>query len=159
MGLMAMLEKALNGQDATATVATPATDKPKTPPTVATIATVAVASSLKPKTEPLVLRLVHTDNPNWSTPAWTEQEGELCMERLRQFEAKGIPSFQAEKAACRLVYRDRQDDDRRSCAECASFYGGRCVQGKQPFSGGGIEVLHRCKGFIETNPMNEVQND
>ncbi len=152
MGLMAMLEKVLNGQDATATPATPATDKPKTPRTVATVATVAVASSPNLKAEPPVLRLVHSNNPHWNEPHWTEAEGELCMEqRLHQFEAKGIPSLQAEEVACRLVYRDRQDDDRRSCAECASFYSGRCVQGKQPFGGGSVAVLHRCKSFKKSN--------
>lgn len=125
MGLMAMLEQVLNGQDATATVATPSTHKPKTSATVATVASVAVASSPKPKTERVSLRLVHTATEH------TEQEAALYAERLQSFQGKGIPDSDATAIANRLVMRDSQDDDRRSCAECLSFYagGGHYVMG------------------------------
>ena len=138
MGLMAMLEEVLNGQNATAT---PATHKPKPPLTVATVAGVAVVISPKPKTERANLRLVHTVGEH------TEQEAARYVRRLQSFHDKGIAGHDAAVLANRLVKRDRQLDDRRSCGECASFYGGRCLQHKQPFGGGGIEVLHRCYGF------------
>lgn len=149
MGLMAMLEQVLNGQGATATVATPATHKPITRPTVATVASVAVASSPKPKTERGNLRLVHTANER------TEQEAALYAERLQSFQGKGIPDNDATALANRLVRRDSQDDDRRSCAECLSFYAGNCRQRITPIGETTIHTLHRCNGF----KLNEVNND
>jgi len=142
MGLMAMLEEVLNGRDATVTVATLATVKPKTPPSVARVASVTVASGPKPKIERPTLRLVHTAN--------TEEEAALHARRVQSFQAKGIADHQAATVADSLVKRDRQLDDRRSCAECASFAQGCCLQYRQPFGGGGVEVLHRCHGFKES---------
>jgi len=79
--------------------------------------------------------------------AWTDDEVRLCEGRARLFVSKGVAGSQADLLACRLLWRDRGMDDRRSCAECASFEDGRCQQYRQPFGGGGIEVLHRCMGF------------
>lgn len=149
MGLMAMLEEVLNGEVATATPATPATHKPKTPPTVATVATVAVASSPKPKTVRANLRLLHTAEQR------TEQQAALYAERLQAFQGKGIPDNDAAALANRLVMRDSQDDDRRSCAECLSFYAGNCRQRITPIGETTIHTLHRCNGF----KLNEVNND
>lgn len=139
MGLMAMLEEVLNGQAATAIVATPATHKLKTPPTVATVAEVAVAGSPKPKTERPNLILAYSRQ--------REQEAALCADRLQSFQAKGIPTDDAQALANQLAKRDRQLDDRRSCAECQSFYAGRCKRGLYPIGESTIETLHRCKGF------------
>ena len=86
---------------------------------------------------------------------WSESEVLLCMERTRQFVRRGVPELIADELACRLVERDRQEDTRRSCAECRAFRNGGCVQGKQPVCGGGVEVLHRCKTFIDP----EVKHD
>lgn len=144
-----MLEQVLNGEAATATPATPATHVPKTPPTVATVATVAVASSPKPKTEWANLRLVHTANER------TGQEATLYAERLQSFQGKGIPNHDAAALANRLVMRDSQDDDRRSCAECLSFYAGICRQRITPIGEITIHTLHRCNGF----KLNEANND
>lgn len=135
-----MLEEVLNGQDATATPATPATHNPKTPPTVATVATVAVASAPNRKTECPNLRLVHT--------AHTEQEAALYAKRLQLFHGKGIPTDAAQTLANQLARRDRQLDDRRSCAECANFFAGRCRQRITPIGETTIHTLHRCKGFV-----------
>lgn len=139
MGLMEMLEEALNGQDATATPATPATHKPEIAPTVATIATVAVAGGPNPKMERASLRLAHM--------ARTEQEAARYTARLQSFQGKGIADDAASALADRLIQRDRQADDRRSCAECGSFYAGRCKRHLSPIGESTIHTLHRCKGF------------
>ena len=86
---------------------------------------------------------------------WSQSETLHCMERIRQFVRRGVPEAVADDLACRLVQRDRDQDDRRSCAECRAFRNGACVQGKVPFCGGGVEVLHRCKTFIDP----EVKHD
>lgn len=74
----------------------------------------------------------------------------LSGARAQAFVAKGVPAQQADILASRLMRRDRELDDRRSCAECASFEHGCCLQYRQPFGGGGVEVLHRCAGFKES---------
>ena len=71
------------------------------------------------------------------------------MERTRQFIRRGVPEQIADELACRLVERDRQEDTRRTCAECRAFRNGGCIQGKRPVCGGGVEVLHQCQGFID----------
>lgn len=81
---------------------------------------------------------------------WSEAEVLRCMERTRQFVRRGVPELIADEMACRLVERDRQDDTRRSCAECGAFRNGGCVQGNQPICGGGVDVLHRCKTFVDS---------
>lgn len=86
---------------------------------------------------------------------WSESETLLCIARTRQFVRRGVPEAIADDLACRLVQRDRDQDDRRSCAECRSLRNGACVQGRVPVCGGGVEVLHRCKTFIDP----EVKND
>src|SRR3546814_3021419 len=142
MGLMAMLEKALNGDGATATPATLATDRPQNARTVATVATVAVAQSPKPETERPNLTLAY------SRPS--QQEAGLCAARLQAFQAKGIATHEAQTLANQLVRRDRQLDDRRSCAECASFYARNCRKRINPIGETTIYDLHRCKGFEPT---------
>ena len=139
MGLMAMLEEVLNSEVATATPAIPATHKPQTPPTVARVATVAVAGSPNHETARTNLRLVHT--------ARTEQEAALYAERLQSFQGKGIANDSAAAVAVRLVERDRQLDDRRSCAECDGFYAGRCKHHLSPIGESTMQTLHRCKRF------------
>lgn len=177
MGLMAMLEEVLNGRPAPATVATPATDRPKTLPTVATVATVAgVAVASRPNViiekalngEPVAeaaqavsrpvrarergagrQRSLHDlvgPNLTLAYSRQNEQEAALCADRLQSFQAKGIPTDGAQALANRLIRRDRQLDDRRSCAECVSFHAGRCRQGITPIGESTIQTLHRCKG-------------
>ena len=150
MGLMAMLEKALNGQDANANPAKDAKDSPKTAPTLATLATLALASSSKPKTEPPTLRLVHTSGER------TEQEAALHAKRLQSFQSKGVSNDDAAILADRLAARDKQDDDRKSCAECASFHAGVCRQNITPIGETTIHTLHRCKGFKPNEENHDI---
>lgn len=84
---------------------------------------------------------------NWEGYAWTDNEAELCAARALAFMAKGIPAQSADRLACRLMRRDRQLDDRRSCAECLSFYAGHCRQRITPIGETCIYTLHRCVGF------------
>lgn len=143
MGLMTMLEEVLNGQGATATVATPATPKrQQTPPTIAKVAEVAVASRPKPEIENPKYRLVRQEQ--------TEREAARYADRLQLFEGKGIPTHEAQILANELITRDCQLDDRRSCAECQSFYAGRCKRGLYSIGEWTIQTLHRCKGFTDT---------
>ena len=67
----------------------------------------------------------------------------------RALKAKGIPAQSADALASRLVERDRQLDDRRSCVECLSFQDGNCLQRITPIGEITIYTLHRCTGFQE----------
>lgn len=80
---------------------------------------------------------------------WSESEIELVTLRTVSFVSRGVPTNDAEVLACHLVERDRTFDDRRSCAECWHLRRGLCLLDRQPFGGGGVEVLHRCSAFKE----------
>jgi len=71
------------------------------------------------------------------------------------FMAKGIAAQSADMLARSLMQRDRQLDDRRSCAECKSFHKGQCLQRITPIGETSIYTLHRCRGF----ELNEVLHD
>lgn len=86
---------------------------------------------------------------------WSELEVETAIQRTCDFVRRGVPDRLADMIACRLVQRDRDQDDRRSCAECRAFQDGACIKGKAPVCGGGVEVLHRCKTYIDP----EVKHD
>ncbi|HEU0228930.1 MAG TPA: hypothetical protein VFR20_00015 [Burkholderiaceae bacterium] len=123
---------------------------------VATVSVVSTAEVTKlVTTEKAVRSTVRTataprpNNPKLRdiTEPVSDADQRLVDMSVRRFAGKGIPMLKARKLAERLLRALREDDDRRSCAECESFRAGRCVQGRQPFGGGGIEVLHRCTGF------------
>ncbi|GAA4404998.1 hypothetical protein GCM10011450_02280 [Advenella faeciporci] len=127
MGLMALLEKVINKEVATVTVATPTTVKQETPPSVATVATIAVASTPKLNIEP------HTST---------------YTKRLQSFQSKGISSREAHALAAKLDKRDADFiDDRISCAECAHYHAGRCGKGVTLIGETSIFSLVRCKEF------------
>lgn len=77
----------------------------------------------------------------------TETEAGIRVARAKAFSNKGIEPMGADMLAGRLRRRDREMDNRRSCAECVHFYIGGCQRHREPFGGGGVEVLHRCQGF------------
>ena len=79
---------------------------------------------------------------------WSDSGTRLTKQRTHLFVMRGVLFEVADTLACSLVDRDRSGDDRRSCAEC-DMYDHSCVRGLEPFSGGGVEVLHRCKGFTD----------
>lgn len=68
-----------------------------------------------------------------------------------RFVSKGMAQHRAERIIKMLAARDATLDDRRSCAECASYYAGRCMKRMQPVGHCDdiADVLHRCAGFSE----------
>lgn len=80
---------------------------------------------------------------------WTGSEVMLVKQRTDLFVLRGVSFPDADVLACRLVDRDRNRDDRRSCAECVSRSYGRCRHGLEVVGGGGVEVLHRCDRFSQ----------
>jgi len=51
------------------------------------------------------------------------REVETFTERLALFTGKGVTLEDAERLADKLVTRDREQDDRRACLECAHLHG------------------------------------
>ena len=70
-----------------------------------------------------------------------------AKERVRYFTDKGVRLKVAQDIAQRLVIRDRQQDDRRSCAECRHQEYGRCTVGHSAIGGFRITELFRCKRY------------
>ncbi|NLY64619.1 MAG: hypothetical protein GX070_06665 [Alcaligenaceae bacterium] len=66
-----------------------------------------------------------------------------AKERIRYFTDKGVRL----EVAQWLVIRDRQQDDRRSCAECRHQEYGRCTVGHSAIGGFRITELFRCKRY------------
>ena len=101
---------------ATATPATPATDRRNIPPSVATVATVAVARAPdKAANDPAP----ELDRHCWPrSTAMTGREIDTFTARLHRFNDKGLTRTDGEALADKLVRRDRQQDDRRVCLEC-----------------------------------------
>ena len=68
-----------------------------------------------------------------------------------RFLRKGVTRERAERIVKMLAQRDATLDDRRSCAECVSYYAGRCLKRMQPIGDCNdiADVLHRCAGFSE----------
>ena len=58
--------------------------------------------------------------------AWTDADIARFLDRRARLLRWGWPEPEAEKLAERLVIRDREADDRVSCADCASYRPGRC---------------------------------
>lgn len=68
--------------------------------------------------------------------------------------AKGMTQDRAKRITKMLAARDATLDDRRSCAECVSYYAGRCLKRMQPIGDCDdiADVLHRCAGFASAPP-------
>lgn len=84
----------------------------------------------------------------WCWPhsdAMNSAELESFAARLARFVSTGMRAGAAESLADRLVKRDRDADDRVSCAECRHGRSTRCPDGA-PLP---RDVLHRCDGFSE----------
>lgn len=122
MSLANLIKKGSLRGFATATPATSATDDPYSPPTVATVATVAVANAPK--------EAANDPEPNpdrWCWPAsdaLNTAEIETFTMRLARF--TGMGRDDGEALADRLVIRDREQDPRRVCMECAHLRSGHC---------------------------------
>lgn len=80
---------------------------------------------------------------------YTDVEMARLQSRQARFKASGVGEIAAQAVAWRLIERDRDRDDRRSCAECRHQSYEHCRKGLFPVGGFGIEILHRCRGFTE----------
>lgn len=114
-------------------------------------AEVATVSAM-PDAPPANLRKPQITRPVGAPPAQSvkvspEPVNPLREARVSRFRNQGIPAHQAERIADILAERDYTLDDRRACAECASFHDGRCLQGRYPVGQADVFTLHRCAGF------------
>lgn len=130
----------------------------------------AVPESVKHEPpKPAAMAAIHeltTAKPNpdlWSWPhsqAMTGKEISMFANRANLFNRRGMGAVNAERLASKLTDRDRQEDDRRLCLECAHMAGQpgawRCNQWQRAGMGvtgipaGLVLVLQRCNGFKET---------
>ncbi|MBH1957544.1 MAG: hypothetical protein I8H70_02500 [Burkholderiales bacterium] len=130
----------------------------------------AVPESVKPEPpKPAAMAAVHKltaakPNPDrWCWPhsqAMTNKEISTFENRANLFNRRGMAAVNAERLASKLTDRDRQDDERRLCLECAHMGGQhgawRCNQWQRAGMGatgipaGLVLVLQRCDGFKET---------
>ena len=97
-----------------------------------------------------------TDPDRWCWPhsdAMNGAELEQFAKRAQQFTRRGITAEAAETMADRLVIRDREQDDRRTCLECTTYRPGRCGNHRRaglqaPDVGRDLAtLLQRCLGF------------
>ncbi len=106
----------------------------------------------------LMAPLLAADPDRWCWPhsaAMNGAELETFMQRTRQFIQLGVTADSADAIADRLVIRDREQDDRRTCLECGAYRPGRCSNHRRA----GLEVpevngdlassLRQCPAFNE----------
>lgn len=86
---------------------------------------------------------------------WTDAEIDRFNGRMVVFAGKGCNLVRSEAMAERLLYRDRDGDDRRLCLECRNHASnGRCLAaGRGRIAGASTylepvaTILQRCEGF------------
>ncbi|MFC7462361.1 hypothetical protein [Hydrogenophaga defluvii] len=109
-----------------------------------------------------------TDPDRWCWPhseAMNGQEIDTFTARLSRFTDKGLTLTDAEREADRLAIRDRENDNRRLCLECAHLHGAgrwRCGNWHRAevanqlkdahLPGALVLTLQRCPGFGATTP-------
>ena len=162
MSLLATLRaKKQNLATATLTVATDATHQGIQAPTVARDAPVTVAT---PEKTPWVGNAPVSPAPatapgRWSWPltqAMNTREVDTFGARLARFTEKGLSYVDAELLADKLVIRDRDIDDRRSCLECVHLQGTRRCSNwhaagvvREGLAYSLVTMLQRCGGYQE----------
>jgi hypothetical protein len=91
--------------------------------------------------------------PDLAAVAWTDGDIARFLDRRARLLRWGWPESEAEKLADRLVTRDRDHDERVSCADCRQYRPGRCGNHKAaglmtPDMGRDlVALLQRCGGF------------
>jgi hypothetical protein len=86
------------------------------------------------------------------SPAMYAAEIDTFTSRVLTFMRRGLGATAADDLADRLVIRDREGDDRRTCLECAYLAGRRCSMWRQagigdPSVGDLLTCLQRCPAF------------
>lgn len=126
---------------------------------VATVTTVAMGPTIRSESTASA-KVVPISNPDrwcWPNgPAMTGQEISIFNKRENLFRFRGWDS--AEALADRLVRRDRENDDRVVCLECAHYTKRWCANAKaaelSPTKSSTriaidlISLLQRCRGFL-----------
>ena len=85
--------------------------------------------------------------------AWTDADIARFLDRRARLLRWGWPEPEAEKLAERLVKRDREQDDRVSCADCRHYRPGRCGNHRAALLHSHevgrdlAAMLQRCPGF------------
>ena len=150
---------------ATATPATVATHEMGRTATVAEVATVAVANAADTKAANDPALDPAPDPDRWCWPhsdAMTGAEIDRMVLRIERFVVRGLNLSDADALADKLVIRDRDGDERRTCLECENLSRRRCSQWQQAGIGGPevsvdlVGLLQRCAGFrapFQNNPM------
>ena len=124
MSLANLMKKGSLRGFATATVATTATVKPDSLPTVASVATVSVATAQKHAAYDSTAIVQDPDRWCWPhTGAMNSAEIDTFTARLAWFTNKELTLQDADALADKLVTRDRESDDRRLCLECFHLSG------------------------------------
>lgn len=146
-----MREGSLRGA-ATATPATFATERSERAGTVARVAAVAVATA--PEHEAANDHALDFDRWCWPhSSAMNTAEIDRFRARVLRFAGKGLLLADAETLADKLMIRDREEDDRRLCLECANLSGLRCSAWQRAgidgpsISGDLVTTLQRCQGY------------
>ena len=147
---------------ATATPATVATHEKGFTATVAEVATVAVANA----TDTKAANDPAPDPDRWCWPhsdAMTGAEIDRMVLRIERFVVRGLNLIDADALADKLVIRDRDGDDRRTCLECDNLSRRRCGQWQQAGIGGPevsvdlVGLLQRCAGFARSSEKHPMQ--
>jgi hypothetical protein len=93
---------------------------------------------------------------SFAAVAWTDADIALFLDRRARLLRWGWAEPDAETLAERLLTRDREHDDRVSCADCAHYRPGRCGNHRRaglhlPDVGRDLAAtLQRCPGFQST---------
>jgi hypothetical protein len=108
----------------------------------------------------------NTDPDRWCWPhteAMNGSEIDTFTQRLHHFTRRGIAESEAQSLADKLVTRDREADDRRTCLECLHLNSGgsawRCNQWQRAGLGASsvpaelVRHLQRCDGFNDSTPQ------
>ena len=159
MSLADLMKKGSLRQFATVTVATVATVRPDSPPSVATVSVATAQKQAANDPTP-----VTQDPDRWAWPhsaAMNGAEIDAFTARLARFTERGLGLDDAEALADKLVTRDRESDDRRLCFECIHLAGYAGTWGCRNWQRAGVATkarnaqlpaalvvqLQRCDGF------------
>ncbi|NUZ06745.1 hypothetical protein [Piscinibacter koreensis] len=96
-----------------------------------------------------LLALLRQEQP-LPTP-WSADEIQTFSATHARLRGLGMSEDQAEELAERLIQRDCEQDDRRSCAECRHLQRGNCsnwrAAGYPEPANALVRILQRCPGF------------
>lgn len=86
-----------------------------------------------------------------SLPAWGDKEIARFKYRTGLFVRRGMSTPDAETLADRLVERDWEKDDRRTCVECSHLQRSRTCFKQLPITVDHFQLI-RCHGFEYQKP-------